>query len=482
MNSTPRTNFVLIVCLYLCELFVVLVVLALYRLSSKPDVWSFLSSPSGLLCLAASLGVMALTLIIIRECRKSFLARSREALLILTMNFVSVLIFVGIGELVTRAFSVHDTKGIVIGNAGLLPLNWEDVVAHQSEILQKMSGSPPYLVYDELLGWTVSPNRSSEDGRYFSSLEGVRSPRLGMAFADFSSNYRIALVGDSFTFCVKVSFEESWGHQLELKLGDKFQVLNFGVPGYGVDQAYLRYKRDVRPWKPDIVVMAFISDDLIRTLNVYSFLSGTIGPFAKPRFISKDKQLVALNVPTPRPDEIFSKKSIHDLPFIDYDRYYHWTEWERPNWRYLQLSYLFRLMTTLYPVREAPREETSDVVMEAVSSEIVRSFIQLARADGSIPIVVFFPLRDDLENYLLHPSIMPRPVKLLRDAGIEEVTDLTPCLSGINTLDLFLERGPRSSHYSAKGYAAVANCLHSVLRTHFSQKNQEQNRRFRTLS
>jgi len=87
---------------------------------------------------------------------------------------------------------------------------------------------------------------------------GTRSPRPGTVFADRSADYRIALIGDSFTFSDEASYEESWSYKLERKLRPQVQVLNFGVSGYGIDQAYLRYKRDVRPWHPDIVVLGYI--------------------------------------------------------------------------------------------------------------------------------------------------------------------------------------------------------------------------------
>jgi hypothetical protein len=57
------------------------------------------------------------------------------------------------------------------------------------------------------------------------------------------------------------------------QLGPQVQVLHFGVDGYGVDQAYLRYQRDVRPWHPDLVILGFINHDLHRSLAVYSFVS-----------------------------------------------------------------------------------------------------------------------------------------------------------------------------------------------------------------
>ena len=77
-----------------------------------------------------------------------------------------------------------------------------------------------------------------------------------MSFASPTGKTRIALVGDSFTFGEDVTYEETWGYFLEKELGSQFQVLNFGVAGYGVDQSFLRYEKDVRKWKPKIVIFA----------------------------------------------------------------------------------------------------------------------------------------------------------------------------------------------------------------------------------
>ena len=243
-----------------------------------------------------------------------------------------------------------------------------------------------------------------------------------------------------------------------------------------MDQAYLRYLRDVRPWKPDIVIFGFISHDLLRTMSVYNFFLWPDWqlPAAKPRLVVKNNSLVPINVPTPHPEEIFSKSLIKDLPFIEYDQNYYWTQWERPYWRYFHLSYLFRFLISWYPVWEVPREETSDVTMEALSREISRSFVQLARAAGSIPIVVYFPLGEDLRNYSLNPtSRNPWLAKFVPDPNVVEVTDLTPCLHEVNGADRFLTDG----HYSPKGYVAVAKCLQSVVLNHVSKKKQSGEKR-----
>src|SRR5262249_11189712 len=157
------------------------------------------------------------------------------------------------------------SSGIIVGAVALQP-TWSELVAQSREAIVEAAGEradpamtalelsrQAYFVYDQELGWTVGADRRSRDGFYFSSAEGIRSARAGVRFADKAARHRVALIGDSNAFSLEVPFEESWGYQLQRLLGDSVQVLNFGVNGYGVDQAYLRYRRDVRRWKAKVV-------------------------------------------------------------------------------------------------------------------------------------------------------------------------------------------------------------------------------------
>jgi len=238
-----------------------------------------------------------------------------------------------------------------------------------------------------------------------------------------------------------------------------------------VDQAYLRYMRDVRPWHPDIVIFAFINADLMRTMSVYGFLLFPEGymPWAKPRFVLAGEQLSILNAPLPKPDEIFSKRSIRELPYISYDRVYRETEWDRRYWRYLPPSYLFRLLHFWYPLWESPNEQTSDRTMKSINTTIFRSFFQAATSEGSIPIVVYLP---DVHDFHAANNDTPVGITIVRDAGLEPI-DLTTCLSQIGFTERFASAW---GHYSSRANALVASCLLEVVTTHLSQKNGQRQR------
>jgi hypothetical protein len=459
-------NKVLLGSLYVGELCAVLVVLALYRLANKATVSSFPSSWTGLLCLASGLGLLLSGLMVIIEFRRRRLSELRPFALTVAVNLVIVVLSVGSGELAIRLLSSNTESGVRLGSILLYPRKWEDLVSRHLAVLHHTATN--ILVFDELLGWTVGPNRTAGEGLYFSSREGLRSPKPGIAFADRSTSCRIALVGDSFTFGQEVRFEDSWGHRLELALGEQCQVLNFGVTGYGVDQAYLRYMRDVRPWHPDIVIFAFINDDVVRTMSVYGFLYFPEGymPWAKPRFVLAGEQLSILNAPLPKPDESFSKRSIRELPYISYDRAYRETEWDRRYWRYLPPSYLFRLLHFRYPLWKSLNEQTSNHMMKSINTTIFRSFFQAATSEGSIPIVVYLP---DAHSFHAAKNDTPVGITIVRDAGLEPI-DLTTCLSQISFTERFASQD-LAAHYSSRANALVASCLLEVVATHLSQKN-----------
>jgi hypothetical protein len=80
----------------------------------------------------------------------------------------------------------------------------------------------------------------SKDGLYVSNSAGIRSNREYNLIAPPGVT-RIVAFGDSFTHGDEVPNQETWEYLLE-QSRDEVEVMNFGVQGYGADQAYLRYK------------------------------------------------------------------------------------------------------------------------------------------------------------------------------------------------------------------------------------------------
>jgi len=473
----------MVLALYVLELSAVLVALALYKRGARPPL-VFLAAPAGRVVLVAVPAIAASALVIVHQLRRSVPGRASFAAT-LTLNLLSVLLMFCTAEGFVRVFATTTPAGPAFAGTLLFPRSWENVAARGRAILRKASAQGSFLVYDDQLGWTLGANRRSADynlafvrqylaerGRrlpdgnaaqeqwsgfdgpddniYLSSVEGIRSPRVGMSFATIPAKRRIALVGDSFTFGLEVRYEETWGHQLELALGPEFQVLNFGVDGYGVDQAYLRYRRDVVSWHPDIVILGVIDDDLRRTMCVYGFMCFPRSeiPFPKPRFVVRGDTLVLLNVPLATPDSLFTKKAIAELPFIEHEGSFDPVVWERHSYH---AAYSIRFLLSRYRRWYVPGPTVTDEALRDVNGHLLRAFVRSAHEHDSAPIVVYFPSGVD---FVPDPGRPPSVAQDVLERNGIPYLDMTDCVSRVRPTERF-----GRLHYSAATNAAVAKCL-----------------------
>jgi len=375
----------------------------------------------------------------------------------LLMALVSGLICFLVMEAGLRIIAQPDALGTRIGATILLPYEWAAVTRTNRALLADSKPETDFYLPDPSLGWTVGPARTSEDGLYVSSAEGLRSDAVGVVESAGHAGTRIALFGDSFIFSEEVSFPDSLARHLEAVLGDGHQFLNFGVPGYGVDQAVLRFEQERSQWSPQVAVLAFIEDDLLRTANIYTFLKGSWGlPLSKPRYALHDGRLELLNSPALAGDALFGRQSIFDLPHLDHEIEFVAGRWKRHP---LHASYLLRLLNGRFPPWPARGNLVSDDAIVALSTRIISEFHTTALANGIAPVIVYFPTSGDLDPSGTRP-IKGRVLESLAGNGIA-VNDLTGCLSAQIAPDrLFMPGG----HYTGPGNQAMAGCLAPLIR------------------
>ena len=126
-------------------------------------------------------------------------------------------------------------------------------------------------------------------------------------------------------------------------------------------------------------------------------------------------------------------------------------------WHVLDWSYLYRLIVSRWRASAGPDLRRSDERVLELNRAIVRAFVREARADGSVPLVVYFPSDRDFRLRAKDAGWQSLAQATLRSTGLP-YTDVTPCLAKENPAQLF---GP--GHYSPRGNAAVAACLRPVV-------------------
>jgi lysophospholipase L1-like esterase len=94
--------------------------------------------------------------------------------------------------------------------------------------------------------------------------QGMRDREL--LAADTPGLTRIAVLGDSFAFGFGVTLDETFTEVLEVQLnaagdGRRYEVLNFGVPGYSTEEEAAVLEHKALAFDPKVVVVAYVLND-----------------------------------------------------------------------------------------------------------------------------------------------------------------------------------------------------------------------------
>jgi hypothetical protein len=81
-----------------------------------------------------------------------------------------------------------------------------------------------------------------------------------------ANTFRIVVLGDSYVEALQVALDKAFPSVLEKRLNEnssatKFEVLNLGQSGFGTADAYMRYLNFGVKYSPDLVILAFLTDN-----------------------------------------------------------------------------------------------------------------------------------------------------------------------------------------------------------------------------
>ena len=350
------------------------------------------------------------------------------------------------------------------------PLSTTAISDDHRRILERLlAGTNTYTDYSATLGWTIKPGGAAPP-LYRANAQGIRADREYTSVPTRGA-VRIAAFGDSFTHGDGVVNAEVWTEVLT-RTKPGVEVLNFGVGGFGLDQAFLRYRREGRAFRPHLVLIGFMTENIKRSVNVYRpyYQPRTQQPLSKPRFALHQGQLSLLENPIgplsgyrallTDPAPVLRQLGEHD--------YYYQRQSHSSRWDILPSVRLVKL--TLDQVRQRGDAVIYDgqynTATEAFAVTVATfdAFVAEVQADGAQPLILVFPNAADLQR---QANRSPRLYQALLDhfdtrkyPYVDLLGAFDTCRSDCSIKSLV------PGHYSAGANRMVAEYLAGYLERH----------------
>ena len=301
--------------------------------------------------------------------------------------------------------------------------------------------------YDSLLGWIGLPNLELRDNygpglRLSTNVDGMRIHRPATP-ALAPGEKRLICSGDSFAFGSGVSDDETFCAYLEQEFPG-VRTLNMAQRGYGIDQAYLWYKRDAIRYPHQVHLFTFIWHDFER-MALTSFTG-----YPKSKLALKSGHLFTTNVPVPR----WKGPSRGESPAT-----------------VLADTRLMQLVERRIDQSDAAQLRRVDAQVWDIAEAVFLDLAKLNRERGSSLVLVYLPAPPDLTPGA-YDVRRERMEKFSKKSGIPFV-DLTPEVRTIppDSLDwIFITPNAlpvvgSGGHYTARGHRWVAARLADHLRS-----------------
>lgn len=318
-------------------------------------------------------------------------------------------------------------------------------------------------IRDSLLGWPGK--RTDEKG--VEVIESRPIPAYPTA-----GNECISLYGDSFTYGDEVEHAEAWSNVLSQQV--RCRVGNYGIGGYGTDQAYLRFVKNTHD-SAGVTILGIFPENVLRNVNRYRYFLDARTTFSlKPRFILEKDQLKLVEIPvwsqeeflvaTQNPEKAFEFETfLPDSEFGPVSLSFPYS------WKAIKLFLSDRARSAMLGRTswEVFYREDHPTHALRITSEIAEQFVKTGRSRGKSPFVLIYPTARSFKHFKETGELVTRPLS----------DDLER--RHIPTLDLHEEFGKRvekqgfcdlltqpavcAGHFNLKGNVMVSEIVHEYL-------------------
>jgi len=373
------------------------------------------------------------------------------------------------GKIVARTLLIVTVVALTLVLAEVGVRIWKPVpddrlvpFAYNGQRVERIADEDTYIQFDRELGWIIPrATTKRDDGMVFRTNRARMRADREFPTEPPEGRLRIAAFGDSFTHCNEVSQKDCWATRLE-EAWPNTEVLNFGVPGYGPDQAWLRYQRDGRQYRPCIVFIGFFVEDIDRVVNRFRPFTDPDDSvmLSKPRFMLEGDGLRLLPNPTTDPRQMADPVHVERTLGPDDAWYFPGTFVPGPfdGFSLVRLAKTAGYQRTRTALSRTPLTyPLYDQQGEAyqITGRILIQFAEQVKADGAAPVVIVFPSKRDLLARQVQPSAHQPLVDWLQQAGVPtlDFTDEFVLESSKQGMETLFAAG---SHFSPLGNSIVA--------------------------
>ncbi len=324
--------------------------------------------------------------------------------------------------------------------------------------------------YDRDLGWSNIPNTDIPDmygpGRSLNTnSQGFRNKK-DFPTAIPEGKVRIVCSGDSFTLGYGVDDDDTWSSQLAA-IDPRIECLNMGQGGYGTDQAYLWFKRDIGAIQHEFHLLAFITSDFSR-MEHEKFLG-----FGKPRFDLEDDELVLMNVPVPRipyrlPILLTIRNSIRDFRILQLSKQTWWKGESRVETTANDTSTTAYTETANSNTRSDAQKSKTQKILEKIFADLR----DLNRQRSSQLILVHLPVESDYAGDSAKDwTEFIRTTAARLEIPLIDMVGAFQALPQEDAIAMFIRRGElnylgAAGHYNEKGNRFAAQTIYAELQSH----------------
>jgi hypothetical protein len=321
--------------------------------------------------------------------------------------------------------------------------------------------------WDEDLGWPAPRDATAPPRDHTGAKLNTDFPEPGTACA--------AAYGDSFVWGEEVAPAEGWIEQLSRLIGCR--VSNYGVSGYGTDQSFVRFQRNIGEAAP-VVILCIFAENVVRNVVDYrSFLGQAPHPlWLKGRFRLDTAGALVWSA-RPKLDAA-GFIALHREPKRILPHGY-----ALPDTRDGPVSIRFPYTIAALRIAMAPRvltrltdrpswadffdrDHPSGALL--LTTAILEAFAREVRERGKHPLVVMLPGASDFRAQVKFGAFQYRPLVEAMTTRKVEVFDAGPALRAAlgarSPCELYVQPADWSGHYGVAGGAIVAQVVAAELR------------------